>query len=753
MRTKIKTESVEQLLEIVKAVQNGEEPEEALRRKETESAPGADSPKPHYREDDEKPRPSKSEEAPRIEESLLSEEEISEAREKASDARVIDRLLGGSSSGRRLSGEEKNPDQKTDRKKPKREKKKREKPKREGVAGQLRIKESLGEMILTFREGLEGRGIHRKELFMLGTGFLLVILIILLVGKGIRSSITEKKKTEHVTADSGLVVAVESEPQEWCSSYPVVLSIRTKGKDISGIMVGDTPYVPDEKGQITVEAREYLLDITVTTEDGELTAQVELPMLDAQAPVVSVSREADLINVMAADAGSQVAGVWYASSAIGDLSGIPVYRKYSEAIPFEKDTMYYFYAEDEAGNRSNILETTTEAAQDLTLEVDTLSCFPGETRYLTYQESPPGALLNNLKFESGNPEVALVDSMGAVTAVNEGATVITVSADGVASASCRVEVSKERTVTISAIGDCTLGTDENFNTTTSFNAFDVVHGHSYFFQNVKQILEKDDVTFANMEGTLTTETAREAKQFAFKGDPSYTEVLKSGSVEVVTLANNHSSDYGAKSLSDTKEYLTAAGIDYCTGDEIVLREVNGIQTAFIGIYVLNDGMARETQVRETIAAAKARGAQIVVVGFHWGSEKATQPDDTQQALAHLAIDCGADLVVGHHPHVLQGIENYNGKYIVYSLGNFCFGGNSTPSDTDTIIFRQTFTVGQDHVVSDNNIEIIPCKISSVDGYNNYQPMVAEGTEADRIIGRVNEYSEAYGQRFTASDGM
>ena len=155
----------------------------------------------------------------------------------------------------------------------------------------------------------------------------------------------------------------------------------------------------------------------------------------------------------------------------------------------------------------------------------------------------------------------------------------------------------------------------------------------------------------------------------------------------------------------------------------------------------------------TIAQAKAKGAQLIVVGFHWGSEKATAPDDTQTYLAHLAVDCGANLVVGHHPHVLQGIEKYNGVYIVYSLGNFCFGGNSTPSDMDTMIFQQTFTITEGTVMDDDQIEIIPCTISSTPNYNNYQPTPAKGTESDRIIEKINGYSSVYGLSFSASTGL
>ena len=602
-------------------------------------------------------------------------------------------------------------------------------------------------------EKLAQRGIHKKELLMIGAGAVLLLLIVVLIVNAVGASVETKRKSQNVTADEGLTVTVEKEPEDWCSSYPVELGFRASGAAVSRVVIDGNEYVPDANGRVTLTALTDVLEARAYTEQGELSARIELPMIDAQKPVVNVAREKEQITVSAADAKSSVAGIWYAAVKDGDFMELPLYRPYKDPLLYEEKTTYYFYAKDKAGNQSAVTATTTEPAQELLLTQEKLSLYPGETKYLSMQVEPAGALLNNLKYESANPEVAAVDGNGAVTALGEGSTLVSVSSDGLEAVSCEVEVSKERTVTISAVGDCTLGTDENFNTSTSFDAFDAVNGHSYFFQNVRDILENDDATFANLEGTFTTETTREAKQYAFKGDPSYTEIVQSGSIEVVTLANNHSSDYGEKSLADTKQYLTDAQIDYCTGDEIAMRDVNGIRTAFIGIYVLNDGMAREDQVRDTIAAAKEQGAQLVVMGFHWGSEKETAPDETQQALAHLAVDCGADLVVGHHPHVLQGIENYNGKYIVYSLGNFCFGGNSTPSDMDTIIFRQTFTVAQDGVLPDGAVEVIPCKISSADGYNNYQPTPAQGTEAERIIGRVNEYSSAYGQSFTASTGL
>ena len=147
------------------------------------------------------------------------------------------------------------------------------------------------------------------------------------------------------------------------------------------------------------------------------------------------------------------------------------------------------------------------------------------------------------------------------------------------------------------------------------------------------------------------------------------------------------------------------------------------------------------QLKDNIAKVKADGADLIIAIFHWGNERETVPDYNQMTLAHAAIDNGADLVIGHHPHVLQGIEEYRGKYIAYSLGNFCFGGNSAPSDMDTMIFQQTFTIRNGEVLADQNINLIPCSISSEAGFNNYQPTPSEGSEAERIRQKIEERSE------------
>lgn len=329
------------------------------------------------------------------------------------------------------------------------------------------------------------------------------------------------------------------------------------------------------------------------------------------------------------------------------------------------------------------------------------------------------------------------------------------SSDSQNTDSSNATVSSPVSLTLSVVGDCTLGTDETFDYDTSLNAYYENYGADYFLQNVKDIFSTDDLTIANFEGTLTDSDEREDKTFAFKAPASYASILTGGSVEAVNTANNHSHDYGEQSFNDTLAALDDAGIVHFGYDETAVMDVKGIKVGLVGIYELYDHLEREQQLKDNIAKVKADGAQLIVVIFHWGNETETVPDSNQTTLGRIAIDEGADLVCGHHPHVLQGIETYKGKNIVYSLGNFCFGGNSSPSDMDTMIYQQTFTIDADGVKKDNVTNIIPCSISSAayDGYNNYQPTPAEGDEATRILGKINERSSwistAEGSTFTA----
>lgn len=296
-------------------------------------------------------------------------------------------------------------------------------------------------------------------------------------------------------------------------------------------------------------------------------------------------------------------------------------------------------------------------------------------------------------------------------------------------------------ILLSFTGDCILGTDEFFAWDTGLPAYYDLYGPEYFLKNVRSIFEEDDLTIVNMEGTLTEETTRVDKQFAFKGDPDYVKILTSSSVEAANVANNHSHDYGEKSFQDTVQILKENGIKTFGYDEVAVLEVKGIRVGMFGIYELDDHLARIPQVKQDIAKLKAQQADIIVAVFHWSNELVTVPDENQVTLAHLAIDEGADVVVGHHPHVVQGIDEYKGKTIAYSLGNFCFGGNTHPTEMDTFIFQQKFTLDGKRTITDSEYKVIPCQVSSEATYNNYQPTPLLGEEAEETMNKIRERSQ------------
>ncbi|WP_409304598.1 CapA family protein [Peribacillus sp. SCS-155] len=297
------------------------------------------------------------------------------------------------------------------------------------------------------------------------------------------------------------------------------------------------------------------------------------------------------------------------------------------------------------------------------------------------------------------------------------------------------------TIKISAAGDFTLGTDESFAYTGSFPDEADNQGLSYFAEKLDNIFKKDDFSSVNLETTLTNATQKAEKTFRFKGDPSYVKILQLAGIESVNLANNHIKDYLEKGYEDTKAVLKNNNVGYFGYENEYVTTVKGVKIGALGYEGWQDTPELRNKVSTAITNLRNQGVQIVLVHFHWGIESNYVPNESQKTLARFTIDSGADLILGHHPHVVQGIEEYKGRYIVYSLGNFMFGGNRNPRDKDTFVFQQTFYIENGKLSDKKDMKIIPFSISSVSSRNNYQPTLLKGAEADRVLKKVNDLSE------------
>ncbi len=342
--------------------------------------------------------------------------------------------------------------------------------------------------------------------------------------------------------------------------------------------------------------------------------------------------------------------------------------------------------------------------------------------------------------ENGQAASAGVSGSGAVTAPSQAPAVPTPTPTPTPTPPPQPVMTE---ITVSCVGDCTLARDSEAEYDMSLTEAWDSHEPGWFFDNVRHYFEQDDLTIVNFEGTLTESEDRTENRFAFKAPAEYVQILTGSGVEAANLANNHSFDYGEQGFEDTKQVLDEAGIRNFGYDRSIVMEVNGIKVGLTGTYELVKEMGVADQLEEQIRYVKEQGAQLVISSFHWGDEKSYEPTDIQVALAHLAIDSGADLVIGHHPHVLQPVEVYKGKRICYSLGNFCFGGNVWPYDMDSAIYQQKFVFRDGVLDPDTDIyRLIPVRITSADDYNNFQPTPAEGSTADRINAKLSGHAYA-----------
>ncbi|MCM1090395.1 MAG: CapA family protein [Butyrivibrio sp.] len=311
---------------------------------------------------------------------------------------------------------------------------------------------------------------------------------------------------------------------------------------------------------------------------------------------------------------------------------------------------------------------------------------------------------------------------------------------------------EEITITITAAGDVSLGNYVGQDYSWSFREmYETTEDKGYFFENVYDIFSQDDMTIVNLEGVFTfSEDLNPDRTYNIKGDPEYANLLTYGSVEAVSMANNHRLDFGENGTKDTLAALEPTGIVYAYDNNVGIYETKGIRIGFVSVNEIGWGRGIEQLMKDGIAKLREAEVDLILACCHWGIEREFYPTDFQQEFGRECIDWGADLVIGHHPHVLQGVEEYNGKYIIYSLANFCFGANRNPTDKDTMIAQQTFTFVDGEKQEETEFRVIPCSVSSTSTRNDYRPTPAEGDEASRIISRLNEYSEGFGLQFDES---
>ena len=311
-------------------------------------------------------------------------------------------------------------------------------------------------------------------------------------------------------------------------------------------------------------------------------------------------------------------------------------------------------------------------------------------------------------------------------------------------------------VTISATGDVTIGGDTRKSGKSIFDKQldKEASGLSFPLENVRDIFAADDMTIVNFEGTLTNTRSATKNTYSFAAPPEYVQVLTSGDVEAVALENNHVTDHGDQGYADTCQTLSDAGIVYSghLGSGTFVTDT-GVRIGMLSYQTFNGNYANiYASIEGDIAALRAAGCQIVIVSYHWGEEKDYTPNERQVPLGHATIDAGADLVLGHHSHRINPIEEYKGKYICYSLGNFSFAGNIRPDDMDTYIFQQRFRVLPDGTAQNEGFRIIPCSISSQDDVNDFKPTPLNAEGSARVVERLLELGEDM-ERARSKDGV
>ena len=243
----------------------------------------------------------------------------------------------------------------------------------------------------------------------------------------------------------------------------------------------------------------------------------------------------------------------------------------------------------------------------------------------------------------------------------------------------------------------------------------------------------------NLEGVLSdsSEDENTDKTYRFRGPAEFAQILTAGSIEMVNLANNHAHDYGEHGLADTRQALEQEGVAYFGEREVSVFEKDGVKIAFFGLSYSEMRRAdREWAAKEIKRLEREEGVNAVVFTFHAGREYSQARTAKQQEYARWAVDAGADLVVMHHPHVVQGMSVYDERTVLYSLGNFCFGGNRNVRAMESLVAVAELKFADDGTYLSQQITLYPAHISGTQPRSNYQPHLVTGKDAARVMRRV-----------------
>lgn len=297
-------------------------------------------------------------------------------------------------------------------------------------------------------------------------------------------------------------------------------------------------------------------------------------------------------------------------------------------------------------------------------------------------------------------------------------------------------------VVITLGGDCVLGTREEWkDDAQTFDTMIAQKGYGWCFEKIAEPFLTDDISLVNLETVLQShsEGHASAKEFTFRGDPAYTAILKEAGIEQVNIANNHYIDFGRSGRESTRAALEEAGIGFSGYTYRSVVEVNGYRIGFAGcretVY-----LDRKMPVYNDLQALKKAGCDAIIYSFHWGKEYSPTHNQTQRRMADYAIQHGADIVVGTHPHCVQGVELRRGSLILWSLGNLVFGGTHEMTTFDAVVAQAVLRF-EDGKYQGVTLRLMPVLTSSARPENNFQPEWAQGEDYARIMGLIQDDSE------------